>query len=100
MGTEFVDGAIRFETCTSLADSLSTCEGCFPLIACSCVDFHRENELLEKVILFDAFFVEDHHAPLSHVEGDDGAWVVDDETPQICILIMDVFDDEDGVGGG
>lgn len=99
-GTEFVNGAIRFETCTSLADSLSTCEGCFPLIACSCVDFHRENELLEKVILFDTFFVENHHAPFPHVEGDDGAWVVDDEVPQVGILIVDVFDDENGVGGG
>ena len=60
----------------------------------------ENSPFLEKVILFDAFFVENDHAPLSHVEGDDGAWVVDDETPQICILIMDVFDDEDGVGGG
>jgi hypothetical protein len=99
MGAEFVNGAIRFETCTSLADSLSTCEGCFPLIACSCVDFHRENEILEKVILFDAFFVEDHHTSLPHVEGDDGTWIIDRACPKSCVLIVDVLNDENRVWG-
>ena len=96
-GAEFVDGAIRFKTCTSLADSLSTCEGCFPLVACSCVDFHRGNGILEKVILFDAFFVENHHTSLSHVEGDDGAWIFDRVCPKSGVLIVDVLDDENGV---
>ena len=100
LGTEFVNGPIGFESGTSLADPLPPNERSLSLIACSCVDFHRENELLEKVILFDTFFVENHHAPFPHVEGDDGAWVVDDEVPQVGILIVDVFDDEDGVGGG
>lgn len=41
VGAEFVDGAIRFQSGAGLADPLSACEGCDPLVACTCVDFHN-----------------------------------------------------------
>ena len=49
--------------------------------------------------MFDAFGVEYDHAALSHIKSDDGAWVVDDAMPKGSIGIIDVLEDEDGIGG-
>ena len=50
--------------------------------------------------MFDAFFVEDDHSTFPHVEGDDGTWIVNGVCPEGGVLVMDVFDDEDGVWCG
>ena len=35
---------------------------------------------------------------MPHVEGDDGSWVMHGMIPKFCILIVDVFNDQEGVG--
>jgi hypothetical protein len=48
--------------------------------------------------LFNAFGIEGNQSPVPHVEGDNGSRIVDDVPPKGGILIVDMFDDEDGVG--
>ena len=50
--------------------------------------------------MFDAFGVESDQTTLTHVEGDDGTWVGDDEVPEWSVLVVGMFDDEDSVGCG
>lgn len=48
--------------------------------------------------MFDALVVESDQAAASHVECDDGSWVVDDMLPKGCIVVVYVLHDEDGLG--
>ena len=59
-----------------------------------------ERAASEEIVLLDALCVEDDHASVAHVEGDDGSWVGDYLTPEVGIGVVGMFDNEDGVGGG